>query len=378
MRTFLSVSQNTVYADVEGNIGLYCCAGVPLRKGGGSNAIFPGWTGEYDWLGIVPFEDLPHSFNPERGYESSANNKTVGQDYPHYISHWFFPPTRIDRIREMLEEKQLLSVADFQRMHADQKSKLVERLKPVIVGELEKSNDWDTSEKQIIDMFSSWNGILDISSPEASVFETFLYLFAENIVMDELGEKLYADFLDSGLLRDSIIDNVMTARHSLWIDDVGTADKRETFSDIVQKSFRDTLAFLQEDRGKNPDKWKWGNIHRLTLEHPLGSVKILDWLFRFNSGPYPVGGSSHTVCPYAFPDNDPFVVTWGASHRHIYSLANWDESLTVIPTGVSGIPASDHYCDQTPIYVENGYHPDHFSRKSVEKNAQYRMTITGK
>jgi penicillin amidase len=378
MSTFISVSQNTVYADVDGNIGMYCCAGVPIRKDGDSNMIFPGWTDEYDWQGIVPFDELPHSFNPESGSVSSANNRAAEEDYPHYISNWFFPPTRIDRIREMLQEKELFSVSDFQRMLADQKSKLVERLKPIIVTELEKSENWDVFEKQILDAFSSWDGILSKSSPEASVFETFLCLFAENLLLDELGVELFTDFLGSGLLRDCAIDNVMAAGDSLWCDDVNTPDQKETFSDIVQKSFEDTIASIHENYGRNTDKWQWGKIHQLTLSHPMGSVKILDWLFEFNSGPYDVGGSSHTVCPYSYPETEPFGVTWGASHRHIYVLANWDESLTVIPTGVSGIPASPHYCDQTKLYVSNKYHPDYFSRDLVEKNARYRMIIKGK
>jgi len=378
MSTFLSVSQNTVYADVDGNIGLYCCAGVPIRKDGDTLAVFPGWTDEYDWQGIVPFEELPHSFNPERGYESSANNRTAGQEYPHYISHWFFPHTRIDRIREMLEEKDLLSVNDFKRMQADQKSKLVEDIKPIILAELEKSDDWSALEKRVLDMFSSWDGILAKSSPEASVFEKFLCQFTENLLLDEMGVELFDDFLDSGSLRDYTIENVMAARDSLWSDDKNTPDKRETFTEVVQKSFKNTVAFFQDNHGRNPDRWKWGKIHQLTLEHPLGSVKILDWLLGFNRGPYDVGGSSHTVCPYSYPDGAPFAVTWGASHRHIYSLADWDESLTVIPTGVSGIPASAHYCDQTELYVANEYHPDYFSRDLVEKNAKYRMIIRGK
>ena len=378
MSTFLSVSQNTIYADVDGNIGLYCCAGVPIRKDGDTHAVFPGWTDEYDWKGIVPFEELPQSFNPERGYESSANNRTAGQDYSHYISHWFFPPTRIGRIREMLEEKERLSIADFERMHADQKSKLVEEIKPLIMAELEKSEDWNAIEKKVLNMFSSWDGILGKSSPEASVFEIFLCQFTENLLLDEMGDELFDDFLSSGLLRDYTIQNVMAARESVWSDDKNTPDKTETFADVVQKSFKDTVAFLHDNHGRNPDKWKWGKIHQLTLEHPLGSVKILNWLFGFNSGPYEVGGSSHTVCPYSYPKRAPFAVTWGASHRHIYSLADWDESLTVIPTGVSGIPASAHYCDQTELYVESEYHADYFSRDLVEKNAKYRMIIRGK
>lgn len=87
--------------------------------------IVPGWTDEYDWKGLVPFEQLPHSYNPENGFVSSANNKTVSNDYPYYISHWFALEYRIDRIRELLTMKEKLSVEDFKNMQADFESKLV-------------------------------------------------------------------------------------------------------------------------------------------------------------------------------------------------------------------------------------------------------------
>ena len=190
-----------------------------------------------------------------------------------------------------------------------------------------------------------------------------------------MGDELYDDFLDSGLLRDYTIENVMSARDSLWSDDKKTPEQTETFMDIVQKSFKETGASLKSNHGKNTDKWQWGKIHQLTLMHPLGRVKILDLLFGFNSGPHEVGGSGHTVCPYSYPASAPFGVTWGASHRHIYSLANWDESWSVIPTGVSGVPSSPHYCDQTPLYMENRYHNDFVSRDLIEQSAFYVTKI---
>jgi penicillin amidase len=378
MSTFISVSQNTVYADVDGNIGLYCCAGVPIRNEGDTNILLPGETDEFDWKGIVPFEDLPHSFNPENGTVSSANNRTVGDEYPHYISHWFFPSTRIDRIRQMLDEKERFSSEDFKRMQADQKSVLVASILNVVLSEMEKSDLPTDLEKETIQLLSSWDGVLAKTSAEALIFETFLWVFAENLLADEMGDALYGEFLGSSLLREYAIQNVMGAKNSLWCDDTRTPETVETFTEIVQKSFRDTVAYLRDNYGRNPDDWQWGKIHRLTLGHPLGNVKILNWLFRFNSGPYEVGGNSHTVCSFSYSLKEPFEVTWGASHRHIYTLANWDESLTVIPTGVSGIPSSPHYCDQTQHYLANRYHPDYFSRDLVEKHAKYTMIIRGK
>ncbi|UCG28927.1 MAG: penicillin acylase family protein, partial [Bacteroidales bacterium] len=75
IKTFSSISQNFAYVDVQGNIGLYAAGGIPIRNGTGYS-LLPGNTDEYDWKGKVPFEDLPHSFNPSSGIVASANNKS--------------------------------------------------------------------------------------------------------------------------------------------------------------------------------------------------------------------------------------------------------------------------------------------------------------
>jgi penicillin amidase len=104
----------------------------------------------------------------------------------------------------------------------------------------------------------------------------------------------------------------------------------------------------------------------------MGGVAIVDKLFRVNRGPYPVGGSFHTVCPYTYPAGSDFVANHGASERHIFNTADWDKSLTVIPTGTSGIPASPHYLNQTQLYINNRFHRDLFTRNMVEENMKYR------
>jgi penicillin amidase len=119
LATFKSISQNFVYADKEGNIGLCAGGGIPLRKGNGI-IIRSGETDEYDWKGYVPFDKLPLSFNPENGKVSAANNKTVTDDYPYFISHSFDMPYRINRIRQMLDEKEIFSTEVFKRMVTDQ------------------------------------------------------------------------------------------------------------------------------------------------------------------------------------------------------------------------------------------------------------------
>jgi penicillin amidase len=374
VKTFIAVSQNIVYADVEGNIGLQSCVGIPTRKTNGSFVV-PGDTDEYDWTGIVPFEELPYSFNPESGHVSSANNKIVKDDYPYYVSHWFAMPDRIDRIREMLEEKTKLSIEDIKRMQSDFTSKHVERYLDDIVEIVRQMKDLNTLEKQALNLLSHWDGVLSKESTAATIFEHLYMVMVKNLVKDELGEELYREYLGNKRLIRNLVANTWKNKYSDWCDDINT-EARETFNQWIQASFKETVSNLQADLGDNPGNWQWGKIHQLILGHPLGRVKLLDTLFNFNRGPFGVGGSFHTVCPYGYSFRKPFISDYGASHRHIYSTANWDESQTVIPTGVSGIPASPYYCDQTKLYIENKYHSDYVSKELVIKNARYTMIIS--
>ncbi|MCD6597077.1 MAG: penicillin acylase family protein, partial [Bacteroidales bacterium] len=98
-----------------------------------------------------------------------------------------------------------------------------------------------------------------------------------------------------------------------------------------------------------------------------------DKVFGFNRGAYRVGGSFHTVNPFS-PENN---AVHAASQRHVFSTANWDESITIIPTGESGIPASKFYCDQTELYLKNQYHSDPFSRNEVENHARFIAVFKG-
>jgi penicillin amidase len=198
--------------------------------------------------------------------------------------------------------------------------------------------------------------------------------FIRNLIFDELGPDLYKDFIDSKVLVRNVVKNSWLNQNSEWYDNISTSGK-ETYKDIVNKSFKDALDSLKLKLGANPVNWHWGNIHTLSLNHPLGKVWALDFAFNLNRGPYPVGGSFHTVSPYGYEYDDLFKADHGASERHIFSTANWDESLTIIPTGISGIPASPYYCDQTEMYINNEYHADYIDMRKIELNTKFRLTI---
>lgn len=376
VKTFKSVSQNIVYADAAGNIGLQCSAGVPVRAGNGIQ-IYPGDSSKYDWTGLVPFDELPFEFNPGRGYVSSANNKTAPDDYPYYISYWYATSDRIDRIREMIEAKELLGIEDIKLMHGDIKSKKAEQFTPVFVTAIKLETGLNDIEKEALKKLEDWNFELTRESVAASVFEILFRKVCENLIKDDLSPELFTGLKSQRILLENLMMNILPEKSSGWIDDKTTADI-ETFDAIVARSFKETVADLIAQNGENPEKWNWGKMHTFTISHPLGVVNILDKVFRLNKGPFEMPGSYHTVCPYAYPYNNLYKVNHGASHRHIFDVSNWDNSETVIPTGTSGIPASNFYLNQTEMYINNQYHADPFSKTEVEKAAKYKMKFLPK
>jgi len=366
---FTSVAQNIIYADIKGNIGLQVAAGVPIREGIGI-LIYPGDTTQYDWKGNVPFEELPYSYNPENGMVSSANNRSAGVGYPYYISHWYDLPNRIERIREMLNEKEKLEVDDFKAMQADCNSVFARKFNPVFVTALEKGK-WNETELKALNLLKNWNNELTLESSAALIFEQMYKEFMMAVFHDELGDDLYDALIKEDLLPSYLLDKTRITQTSAWFDNVTTNNLVETMDDNLRTAFKNSVAKFSSELGGDPAKWQWGKLHTLTLKHPMGGNKMVAKLFNVNKGPYPVKGSFHTVGPYSYPMNDGFNANHGASHRHIYTLNNWDLSQTVIPTGTSGIPASDFYCDQTEMYLNNLYHADPFTLEEVKNNAKF-------
>jgi len=369
--TFIAVSQNIVYADKEGNIGLQVAGGVPIRPGD-HVMIYPGDTTLYDWgeKDIVPFENLPYTFNPESGMVSSANNKTVDDDYPYYIGTWFSLPNRIDRIREMLEERDMHSVASFQEMHSDQLSAFARRLCPVYVDVLSGQENGIYAEA--LKELENWDYQMDKSLAAPLIYETMFVELIKDVYGDELDDELFDQLMGTNIIPRYHIYKLAETMESGWCDDVTTPDIKETFSDNIVSAYRTAIDTIVSRLGENVSDWKWGDVHTITIYHPMGKVDLVVKLFNPNLGPYAVGGSFHTVAPFSYPVGKSWDANHGASERHVFSTANWDDSKTIIPTGTSGIPASPYYGNQTKMYMNFQYHDDHFTKEAVEAHMKYK------
>ncbi|MGD9012531.1 MAG: penicillin acylase family protein [Desulfobacterales bacterium] len=367
-------SQNFVFADTGGNIGYWCCATIPIRSRGDGLLPVPGWSGDYEWQGYVPFENRPQLINPAQGYIATANNKVAAENYPHFISHYWEPSDRIRRIHQLLNTPGKLSVEDVKQMQQDIFSELASELTPEIVRVLAKESE-DPDLQKARQILAEWNFKMEQDSVAACLFEmTFMHML-QNIFKDELGPELFQQYLKTSVFPPRAMRALIRNGSSAWFDDVNTADT-ETKQDIIARSVKQTIGQLKDEFGDNPSRWRWGDKHTLTFEHPLGKIKPLDRLF--NIGPFSVGGSRQTVNMKLYSYEKPYNAILGASYRMIVDFSNMSVAHHVLPTGQSGQLGSPHYKDQIDLYLNGQYRTAWLERSDIEKHARGTLFLRPK
>jgi penicillin amidase len=178
-------SQNFVYADVDGNIGYQCPGQIPIRAKGDGNLPVPGWTGEYEWIGTIPFEELPTQFNPAEGYIVTANNAVVGPEYPYHISSDWDPGYRAQRITDMLGSAGLLSVEEMGRIQMDGVSGSAVEVLPYLLALQPEDDD----AKEALAALAGWDGTMRADSQPAAIYAAFWVALMDNLFADELGQQ---------------------------------------------------------------------------------------------------------------------------------------------------------------------------------------------
>lgn len=369
-----TVGQNFVYADVDGNIGFQVAARLPVRSSK-QLGLLPsvGWTGENEWQGYVPFEQLPAALNPASHMFVTANNKVISDDYPVFLSYEDEPGYRAKRITDLLAQKDKLSLQDMGRIHADSYSLVAEALRPYIVA-LTPEND---IQARAIEELRTWDLFHGPESVGAAIFETWYLFLLKNTDAARYSEDFlysieYLEFVKHGTM---VID-AMADANDPWFDDMGTPE-RETRDQIIRRSLADAIAWLTEHYGADPAQWQWQRMHTATFTHfPLSSsgVALIENLV--NSDPIPVAGSLFSVNAYSYKLFDPFDIIYGVKFRMIADVSDWDKTLSVLAPGVSGHLFHPHRLDQIAMWQNAEYHTMPFSRAAVEQSAEATLTLT--
>ena len=359
VQQFKVPGQNIIYADTAGNIGWRPATMLPRRAPGTGLVPLPGEDPQWDWQGYIPAEELPFQFNPPEGFIATANNRTIGDEFPHYISAYWEPPARANRIVEMLSVDRKLTVADMQAIQNDVLSDHARDLVPLIIhyGRPAPANAPEVT--QLVDILAAWDYVNGRESVGATVFNAVFINLIHEIYGDEmadLGHSYMRAFLDVGNLAYRNVQYLLELGESEWFDDHRTADVVEGPREIMIRSLRETAGELKREFGRDPTDWCWHKVHTLTHPHPMAEVKLLDMFLGLNVGPFAVPGNGTTVNCMQYELYDPYQVVLGPSMRHIHDLSEFTISMrSVMPTGQSGHPASPHYADQAVLYNTGGY-----------------------
>ncbi len=378
-------SLTAIYADIEGNIGFQVFGRIPIRGKGNGRVPVPGWTGEYEWTGHIPPEEMPFVYNPPQGYVATANHAIVGPDYPYFISADYDRGYRAQRIVDLIEAKPRLSPDDFAAIQGDDRNLVAEAIVPYLDSLTVEGNA-----QKVLDAIREWDLNEQRDSIGAGAYEVFWLYLLRNTFDDELGD-LARDYVSGSDVNGLAMIRLLAQPNAHWWDNANTPDATETREDILKKSLADAANALTAEFGSDPANWKWGNLHTVTfVSQALGSSPVA---FIFNRGPFTVdggweivnatGGSFRTAYPDPRrPDVPParlatiFRERQSPSLRQIVDMSNLNASLFIHTTGQSGLPYHPHYDDLIDLWRNIQYVPMWWDRGDVEQNAEGTLSLT--
>ncbi len=350
-----SPASNLVWADRHGSIGYKLVGRLPRRRGGCPDLPKPGWEGEFEWDGEVPYDELPEVVDPDSDLLVTANNRIVGNEYPHHITSEWLDGYRARRIEELLRAGDEHDIEGFEAMQSDNLSipglETARRL-----GRLTPARQRETS---AVERLRSWDGRLDPDSIAGTIYQAFLLRLAREVARAAIGDR---DLCERWLDR---ADNGFTPHvtspwrwHShlmgLW-EEGDEALIGRPWDELVLEALAGALDDLTDRFGPEPEAWRWGRVHEMEFPHALGAANPL--LHRLLNRSLRAGGAQETVSQIAFDPNDPYRAVWAPSWRMVADPIAPERSRWQMFTGQSGHPASPHYDDLQSDWLEGRTQP---------------------
>ncbi len=330
-------SQNVIYADTDGNIGWQASGLTPVRKNWSGLLPVPGHTGEYEWSGFLTLDQMPRSFNPPSHFLATANHNILPPGYTKVLGYEWAQPFRHRRVLELLAERRKFTLADFERMQQDVVSIPARRFQQVLKRWTPPRGRASEAVRRLL----AWDAALTVNSTPAAIFEFWIA---------RLPAFVFGSGAGAGGTLEMLLNTLEASPHPKALAD----------------SLELTLNDMTRELGPKMDDWKWGRVHTLNFDHPLGAKG-------FSRGPVSRPGDANTVNATS---GAALRQTAGASYRHVVDLADWDRSTMTNVPGESGNPASSHYADLIDDWAAGRYHPMPFSRKAVEAATGERIALT--
>ena len=371
MRAWVDPCNNFLFADVHGDIGYLNRGKVPIRSMANAWLPVPGWTGEHEWQRFIRFEELARVRNPSEGYIVTANNRIVGDDYPHYIALDFAPEHRARRILDRLTPLKKATVEDMAAVHAESVSipgrvylRLLKRVEPA-----------DNYSRLALRRLAGWDGSMDAEAVAPTIYSAFRIRLHERVLGHLLGVLAGEALSASGRGAPGHVRQ-LTALMVTMADEGDTSllPPESDWESVAARALADGMADLRATLGGDIGTWRWGRLHRTRPSHPLsGSFpNVADLL---DPPAVRVGGDGDTPRAAGYSPAEPYVVTGTSVARYVFDLDDWDGSRWVVPLGASGHPGSTHYADQTETWRRVELVPMLFDWERIAADAESHQTL---
>lgn len=356
LEDFKAPAQNFVFASKDGTIAYKANGQIPLRKQGDGQLPVPGDSSDYGWEGFIPWDELPTVVNPEEGFIATANNEVIGAEYPYHITDFWAQPYRFERIKEVLEANDSLTVEDMMNLQMDQHNLYAREFLPDLLTSI-KSMDKDKKYSEVIALLEDWNMVDAKELGAPLVFHTLMLQLQEVLFKEQMPEDMYNMMYGKFNITDQLLRKTYAGETSIWMDEQGGVDA------AVYKAFERTVAQIQNQFGKTVSKWQWGDFHQLTFDHSLGSASPILAAY-FNAKKVPIGGSKVTV---QAADNDlAGNVNHGASWRFVADVGDLSSAYHIVGPGQSGHVKSDWYQDQVMDWANGNYHETFVQKDAIK------------
>jgi len=349
---------NFVYADTSGHIGYHAAGMLPKRRGYQGDVPVDGSSGDDDWDGFLPFDQLPSTYNPPSGMIASANQNPFPADYPAPVNGNFAPPLRVRRIRELLSAHNGWKAADMLAVQGDIYSAFSKFLASQVVAAVDQRGAHNVELDPAVALLRSWNGQMD-KDLAAPFLMSLVYLHVRTAVADIAapGKGQIYEFN----MGPAVIEKLLRERPDGWFQD---------YNAMLLRALLDALDEGKRIQGRDVKRWRYGTYLRVEIDHPILhpalaklSVigKALDF---FEIGPVPMSGSSTTVKQTSR--------VLAPSMRMNADLGDWERSLMNIQIGQSGQPLSTHYKDQWGDYYNLKSYPMQYGKVAATHTLEFR------
>ena len=344
---------NIMYGDYDDNIAWFASAKLYKFKNDINSKLILDGKGTEDQKEYLEFSENPQAINPSWNYVYSANNQPdsiSGILYPGY----YLPEDRAKRIVNLLEAKNDFSKEDVMQMIIDVTSAIT----PLVVQEALESItmiQFSDNEKLAMYILQNWDGNYNSESIAPTIYNRFLYEFLVNTYKDEMG-KAFDQFINTPIQKKNVAVQ-MAKTSSVWWDDVNTPNIKEIRQDILARSVKNAISFLETQLGNDLENWTWNKVHTVEYKHSIGEVPSLRKYF--NVGPFEVMGGNEVINNQLFKLDSTgyYKVHSGPSTRRVIDFSDVEKSVSILPTGQSGNPLSDHYKDQAEKYNKGEFVP---------------------